>query len=198
MVISIQPTLPQIWSFKVNRTTFLNYIKLVDPLILRLQNCEKSGRDIASNDRLPDRSLHNFKSLKIHHWRRFLNSIKIVGSLKLRNVWPGFPAFSFCQSGMIHVGPLKPDQIFTNLEHSSIVKNYEVQRLWSPDFEAWKFWKIRKGREDGLVYRKAVNLLKFKDRRGHQLPLLPVKDDRKSLKHMGLVFPAARGNNLNN
>ena len=37
-------TLSQFWSFKIRRTTFLNYIKFADLLILRLWNCEKFRR----------------------------------------------------------------------------------------------------------------------------------------------------------
>ena len=40
-----RPTLSQLRSFKIHRTTFLNFIKFVDLLILKLWNCERAGRD---------------------------------------------------------------------------------------------------------------------------------------------------------
>ena len=42
--ISARRAVSQFWSFKIRRTTFLNYIKFVDPRILRLQNCERARR----------------------------------------------------------------------------------------------------------------------------------------------------------
>ena len=46
----------QIRSFKIHRTTCLNYIKYVNPRILRLKNCERAGTR---------RTLSQFQSLKI-------------------------------------------------------------------------------------------------------------------------------------
>ena len=44
MSLGARPTLPQLWSFKIRRTTFLNSIKLDEMLILKLWNCENAGR----------------------------------------------------------------------------------------------------------------------------------------------------------
>ena len=38
-------TVSVIWSFKISRTTFLNCTKLASPLILRVRNCETTGRE---------------------------------------------------------------------------------------------------------------------------------------------------------
>ena len=43
-----RPSLSQIWSFKISRTTFLVYIQISDFMILRLQNCERAGRVLKS------------------------------------------------------------------------------------------------------------------------------------------------------
>ena len=37
-------TRSQLWSFKMRRTTFPNYMKSADVLILTLKNCERAGR----------------------------------------------------------------------------------------------------------------------------------------------------------
>ena len=37
--------LSQLWSFKIRRATLHNYIKFVDPRILRLENREKARRE---------------------------------------------------------------------------------------------------------------------------------------------------------
>ena len=41
-------TLSQFWCFKIRRTTFLKYIKFLDLLMLRLENCERVRRVLVS------------------------------------------------------------------------------------------------------------------------------------------------------
>ena len=45
-MIAARPTLSQLQSFKVQRTTSLKYMKSTNLLILRLWNCETAGREL--------------------------------------------------------------------------------------------------------------------------------------------------------
>ena len=47
ILVRSRQTLSQFWSFKIRRTTFLNYINYADLLIFRLLNCERVRRDKA-------------------------------------------------------------------------------------------------------------------------------------------------------
>ena len=51
-LIASRRTLSQFWSFKIRHTTFLNYIKFVNLLIKRLNNCERVRR-VLRKDSLP-------------------------------------------------------------------------------------------------------------------------------------------------
>ena len=48
ILVSARRTLSQFWNFKIRGTTFLDYMKFADLLILRLCNCERARRAFAS------------------------------------------------------------------------------------------------------------------------------------------------------
>ena len=58
--------LSQFWSFKISRTTLLNYIKFVDPRNLRPGKCEKARRvlDEPFHEFLEPRGLTNFMTFR--------------------------------------------------------------------------------------------------------------------------------------
>ena len=56
-----RPTLSQFWSFKIQRTSFLNYINIDHLLIVRLWNCHRTGR---LKIKLPGQTFYYFNKVR--------------------------------------------------------------------------------------------------------------------------------------